>query len=128
MIEVISGSLPLLFLACAPALLVIHFFRPRLMPWPILLLCASCVGWALLVLSEHFDEIRYAHCLGRRSGQGAGPFEVIDPECPLTFVDGVNTYTSELGWLWALLYLTPWLAIYGVVQVILKRVNGARHA
>jgi hypothetical protein len=85
----------------------------------------------LLVASEHFHDVRYQECVEERQSEvreDGSLVEVVDPECPISFVNGVRTYNFELGWLWALIYLGPWLALYGIVELVRKRVRGAKHA
>lgn len=114
MIDLLAILSPALFLLCAPLLLVTRFLRPKLMSWWLLVACASCLGWVLLVVSEHFRAVGYDQCVERRFEEGLAD----DPECPFLFVDGVYSYNLELGWLWSLLYLTPWLGLYAIAHSI----------
>jgi hypothetical protein len=130
-IDVLAVLFPALFLACAPLLLVTRFLRPKLLPWWAVFLCASGAGWVLLVLSEQFDDLSYERCLEasvfRLESRPEGLTQIVDPDCPFMFVTEVYSYNLELGWLWALVYLSPWLALYGIVQLVRKFVRSAKH-
>ena len=129
MADALATLFPILFLACAPLLLVVRFFSPRLMPWWAVFLCASALGWLFIVLGEHFDKVSYAQCIERRFEDPDG-FAIGRnyPGCPFLFLDGAYAGNLEFGWVTALIYFFPWLAIYGVVHLIRKRVTQARHA
>lgn len=133
MVEVLAVLCPALFFVCAPLVLLTRFLWPRTISWWAVFLCVSCLGWVLLVLGEHFEDVRYQQCLERRlegpvetEVTANGLTEVINPECPFLFIHSVETHNSELGWLWALIYLGPWLALYGIACLVRKRVVGAK--
>jgi hypothetical protein len=108
MIDVLVTVCWVLFLGCAPLLLVIRFIWPRHMEWRVVLVFIASSGWALLVLAEYLAELSNLQ--------------------QLRFVDGKATHNLELGWLWALLYSAPWLIVYGIANVIRKRTAEAKHA
>ena len=119
MIDLLATLCPALFVLCAPSLLITRFLRPKLISWWLAVAAASCLGWVLLVLSEHFRAVSYDQCVERRIENGLAD----DPDCPFLFIDSAYSYNLELGWLWSLIYLIPWLGLYAIAHLIRKRMS-----
>ena len=127
MIHILATALPALFFSSAPALLLARWFSPKWFSWLTVVLLACCLGWVLLIANEHVQDADYEQCVERRFQRAVdGMTEKPDPECPFLFVHNAHTYNLELGWLWTLLYLSPWLALYGIAQLFRKRMRGAK--
>jgi len=100
------------FLVTAPALLLVRFIWPTKFPWWVVITAVAIVSWGSLVLGEHFSLVHESECKAQVVG---GAIE----GCPI--VDHWYTYNRELGWLKGLIYLVPWLALFGAVKVIRRR-------
>jgi len=112
-----------LFLALPPALLVGRHLWPKKFTWPITVASAAILGWTILATYELFlEQIREhserAYC---EQIKLADPADALALDYPCRFVHYAYSYNYELGWLKALIWLIPWLCIYGLVQFIMRR-------
>jgi hypothetical protein len=112
MADVLANAFWVLFLVSAPALLVAKFIWPTRFPWWAVITAVAIISWGSLVLGEHFVLLHESECTARVVGD-----TIVG--CPI--VEHWYTYNRELGWLKGLIYLFPWLALYGAVRVIRKR-------
>jgi hypothetical protein len=110
------------FLFCAPLLLVARLVWPKRFPWWAVILCAVCLGWALLVLNEHMNMLEVRACPEIQVGSE------VAQECPYPMIVDRSVYFLELGWSWAFIYLVPWLGIYGIVQLVRRHQANSKHA
>jgi hypothetical protein len=112
-----------LFLATAPALLVVRLARPARMPWWLIGILAASLGWVLSNLAVYF----YYEQLGALLAQAGGgaPQELIDEWQN----DGAKrVFAFMFGWLYGLIYLAPWLVAYGVLQAVRRVASKRRRA
>ncbi|MFM8359191.1 MAG: hypothetical protein ACKOET_11625, partial [Verrucomicrobiota bacterium] len=85
----------LAFFALLPAgILGLRFARPRFMPWWAVLPAVIGPGWAVLVFSAMLEE---------PSKGGAG-----------------HVGALFFGWAIMLVWFLPWLALYGLIQAVLR--------
>ena len=111
----LAEAISLLSFAIAPGLLVIRFFRPRILPrWAVLMAAAVLGGSAFYV-----SELLYRADMLQRFGAFTFP--------PPTDVSGVVVLQSPrpvdfvFGAILQLVYLLLWLVPYGVTQILLER-------
>jgi hypothetical protein len=111
-----------LFLALPPALLTGRYFLPKRFTWPATVISAAILGWALLVTYEfvgEYDNERYerAYCERLKLENPDG----VTLDYPCRIVHYAYTFNYELGWLKALIWFSPWLCVYALVQFLLRR-------
>src|SRR5687767_9355580 len=129
MINVLATVIPLLFFVSAPALLFARWFSPTRVSWLTVVVLTACLGWVLLVANEHVQDVAYEQCLEKKlQAPVEGMTESIDSKCASVSDHRVQMYYQEFGWLWTLLYLSPWLVAYGAAQLVRKRRGVAKHA
>ena len=105
-----------LFFVVAPALVLAHFIWPRRVGWWLVAAASGGLGWLLLVLSEHFTKRAWDAC-----EMTIVPGAMADSIGGCAIVDAFATYNLQFGWLKALIYLAPWAAVCGVVQLVQRR-------
>jgi hypothetical protein len=115
---VLLHILTVLFFAIAPGLLLIRFFRPRLLPRPALLVAAAALGGAAF----------YAHELVQRAEmtawvQRAGLFDpaAVSHGEGMVVLMGPRPVDFVLGGVLELVYLLLWLVPYGIIQIVRTR-------
>ena len=120
---ILSITCLVLFLATAPALLIVRFARPARMPWWLIGILAALLGWVLSNLAVYF-YYEHLHALSDQAGGGA-PQELIDEWQN----DGAKrVFAFMFGWLYGLICLAPWLVAYGVLQAVRKVASNRRRA
>jgi hypothetical protein len=104
-----------LFSVVVPLLLAIRFAWPRRMPWWVTFVLASGLGWVLINLTVHFSQAHTNDLVVLTGG-----FERASPELIEDWANdgGPRTFAFVLGWVPGLLYLLPWLALYGIADRI----------
>src|SRR5262245_60629219 len=113
-----------LFLATAPALLFIRLVKPARMPWWLIVVLAASLGWLWSNLAVSFYYEHLGDLLAQHGGVGSAPQELIDEWQN----DGAKRVFALLfGWLYGLVYLAPWLVVYGMLQAV-QRVSRRRRA
>jgi len=101
-----------LFLFTAPGLLGTRLVWPKGMPWWMLICLSALLGWALSNLAAYFYYRHLDDLLAATGGVDVAPEELVDAWQS----DGAKrTFALLFGWLYGLIYLAPWLAIYFVV-------------
>ena|SRR5262245_56400687 len=101
-----------LFLFMAPGLLGVRLVWPKAMPWSMLICLSALLGWGLSNLAAYFYYRLLDDLLAAAGGADAAPPELVDAWQS----DGAKrAFALLFGWLYGLIYLTPWLAIYFVV-------------
>jgi hypothetical protein len=119
MANALANALWIVFLITPPVLLLAKFIWTAKVPWWSIPLAVASISWGSLVLGEHFALVHESECTAQIVGD-----TIVG--CPI--VERWYTYNVELGWLKGLIYLLPWLAVYGCASVIRKRrgrVSGA---
>jgi hypothetical protein len=106
-----------------PALLLLRFLRPRWMPWWAIVLCAISLGWLFINLAVYFDQAHTADLVERAGGIERAPPELI---AEWASDGGPKTFAFLFGWVAGLAVLTPWLAVYGIANLLRTRRHGAR--
>jgi len=112
MTSLLIGLCSALFFASPPALLTAKFVWPTRLPWWLLVTAVAILSWLSLVLGDHLVQLRDSDCTSQVVGD-----TIVG--CPI--VDYWYTYNRELGWLKGLIYLLPWLAIFGIAKVLHSR-------
>jgi hypothetical protein len=97
------------------ALLTIRFLRPRWMPWWLLLPGVMVVGWIMVNVGLHFHYDHLAAVL-RATPNPSG--ELIRK---VTADGAPRLLALLLGWAYGLIYLIPWLLVYGFCR-LMKRI------
>ena len=106
------------FLAVAPALLVIRYFWPRILPRWAVLLAAGLLGGTAFYLREllqHADMMEFARRVGAFDHTGpilADGMVSLEMVRPIDFV---------LGAILGLILLLLWLVPYGIVSILRDR-------
>jgi hypothetical protein len=101
--------------AIAPALLLVRFFRPRIMPRSALLVLAAILGGTVFYIAA---RLQYAHMF-RYLGPTAFP---TPPEVDgMVVLQGPGRTEFMLGVLLQLGYLLLWLVPYGITRILLDR-------
>jgi hypothetical protein len=107
-----------IFFTCAPILLLARFCRPQRMHWWLLVLLSVAFSWLFLYLWQYFSQLRAHELLPPAVG-------VAPPELSYLWQGADDGDPREFalvhGWLIGILYLVPWLAMYGIANMILKR-------
>jgi hypothetical protein len=119
MYSILADVSLILSFAIAPGLLLIRFFRPRLLPRLALLILAAVLGGTAFYFVEFL----------RRSDwlQRLGPISFPQPAemAGMVVLQGPGRSEFILGAVMQLVYLLLWLVPYGVTQILLKRRNQA---
>jgi hypothetical protein len=113
------------FLVLPPLLLLVRFFAPRRMPWWLLVLLVAFFGWVFSNLAVYFHYEMLSDQLVAAGGMNEAPEELID-RWQSDGAKRVFAYFS--GWLYALIYLLPWLAAYRLAVAIRKKSVARRAA
>ena len=105
----------LLFLATAPVMLVARAWKPKRLPWWMLLSAVAGLSWLSLVACEHFSKLADAEC--------PPPLHVGSEvlECVGVLNDYTVSYSAPLGWLVGLIYLSLLLPFYGAFSYFGRR-------
>ncbi len=77
------------------ASLAFRFIRPRFMPWWAVMAVSILGGWALILVAAALSETP-------------------DRGAPKVFA-------LFFGWAYSLVWLVPWLVVYGIVQLVFRR-------
>jgi hypothetical protein len=106
------------FLALPPVLLLVRFLAPRRMPWLLLVLLVRSFGWVFSNLAVYFYYETLNDQLNAAGGVNGAPQELIDRWQS----DGAKrVFAYFAGWLYALIYLLPLLAVYWLAVAVRKR-------
>lgn len=118
---VLVDSVWILAFAIAPTLLLLRFFRPRVMPrWAVVVLAALLGGGAL-----YLDELVQRAAMMQQIGPVALP---APPELEgMVVLQGPGKTEFMLGALLQLTYLLLLLVPYGVTRIVLDRRKQASH-
>ena len=107
-----------LFLAVPVLLLAVRFLRPRRMPWWLLTFLAGLLAWIFSNLAVYFYYERLDDLLAAAGGVNGAPQELIDRWQS----DGAKrVFAYMFGWLYGLIYLVPWLAVYALAVTVRRR-------
>jgi drug/metabolite transporter (DMT)-like permease len=98
-----------LFLATAPLLLTVRFFRPRRMPWWLLVVLAGFFGWAFANLFVYFNHRHLGDLIAAAGGVNGAPQELLDR---WTNDGAKRVFANMFGWAYGLAYLLPSLGVY----------------
>jgi hypothetical protein len=120
---VLASICSALFFAVAPALVLAHYIWPRRIGWWAVAVISGSFGWLLLVLGEHFTERAWKAC-----EMTIIPGAMADSMGGCTIVHFFPTYNLQLGWLKALIYMIPWVAVFGVVRLVQRRRTAVAHS
>jgi hypothetical protein len=120
---VIANICTALFFAVAPALVFAHYMWPRRFGWWAVTVVSGTLGWILLVLGEHFTERAWGAC-----EMTIIPGPMADSIGGCAIVHFFPTYNLQLGWLKALIYMAPWVAVFEVVRLIKRRRAAVSHS
>jgi hypothetical protein len=113
-----------LFLATAPLLLAVRFFRPRRMPWWLIVILAAVLGWVFANLLVHFYYRHLDDLLTAAGGVNGAPQELIDRWAN----DGAKrVFAYMFGWAYGLAYLLPSFAVY-LLAIAVRRMQASRAA
>lgn len=107
-----------LFLAVPPLLLLVRFLAPRRMPWSLLVLLVVFFGWLFSNLAVYFHYETLSDQLAAAGGVEGAPQALID-RWQSDSAKRIFAYFS--GWVYALVYLLPWLASYWLAVTIRRR-------
>jgi hypothetical protein len=100
------------FLVLPAVLLCLRAARPAFMRWWLLLVLVSIGGWILVNGAIHFY---YAHLDDLLLPYGDHPPKDLMER---RSADGAKlVFGLFFGWLYGLIYLTPWILIYGFAQL-----------
>ena len=106
----------------APALLLVRFFRPQILPrWAILLFAATLGGITFYVA----ELLAYDEWMGRLGLYAPPPPAGLDG---VTVLAGPGRTEFMTGVVLQLCYLLLWLVPYGVTKIIIDRRKQRRHA
>src|SRR5262247_1339828 len=106
-----------LFLLAAPALLSVRFVRPKRMPWWLLGILAALCGWVFSNLSVFFYYEHLYDLVIEAGGVEVAPADLVDD----WQADGAKRVFAFLfGWLYGLVYLIPWLFVYGLFCLVIR--------
>jgi hypothetical protein len=110
------------FFVLVPACLVARYLWPKRFSWPLTVFSATVIGWLSLIgyelLLEHArerSERAYCEQLKLENPDGV----VLDYPCAI--VHYAYTFNYELGWLKALIWLSPFLCVYALVKYFVGR-------
>src|SRR5688572_8929417 len=107
--------------AIAPALLLVRFLRPQILPrWTVVLL-ATALGGVAFYASE---LLAYADWMGRLGLQLQAPPSGL---AGITVLAGPGRTEFMIGVILQLCYLLLWLVPYGITQIIIDRRKQGRH-
>ena len=111
-LKLLSTLCLVVFLTLPVALLAVRFLRPRWMPWWLVFPAVMVVGWIVVNAGVYF---RYEH-LGDVLRTTPNPSqELIDAATS----DGApRIFALLFGWAYGLVYLIPWLGVYGLSHLI----------
>jgi hypothetical protein len=124
MSAVLYNTLTAFFFLVAPALLVIRFIRPSLLPRPALLVLTGFLGGAALYIRELVQRAAMTELTHR-----AGHFDQVPPLHGegMVVLHGPTAMDFVLGGSLELVYLLPWLVPYGIIQIARSRRRAASH-
>jgi hypothetical protein len=101
--------------AIAPALLLVRFFRPRIMPRLALLILAAILGGTAYYIAARFQ---YAHIFRYFGPMAFPPPPEVDG---MVVLRGPGRTEFMLGVMLQLGYLLLWLVPYGITRILLDR-------
>jgi len=114
-----------LFFAAAPVLLGVRFARPKRLPWWLLGILAAFLGWVFSNLAVYFYYEHLDDLLTQAGGVNGAPEDLIDKWQS----DGAKrVFVFLFGWLYGLVYLVPWLVVYGFFCVVRRSSSPRRGA
>ena len=118
MSTVLDNTLTVFFFLVAPALLLVRFTRPRLLPRPALLALAALLGGAAFYARELVQQAAMNEWVRR-----AGLFEPAPPVYGegMVLLQGPRTVDFVLCASLELVYLLLWLVPYGIIQIVRSR-------
>jgi hypothetical protein len=115
---VLERAALLLFLVSPPILLGIRFLRPRWLPWPVVLPLAVLLTWVAANVAVHFRFEALGDELLRHGD--SPPRELVEQWAS----DGGKRMAALFfGWLYGVVYLVPWLGIYGLARWVQGRLT-----
>jgi hypothetical protein len=122
---VLDDTLIVFFLLVSPGLLLIRFFRPRLLPRPALLALAAILGGAAFYARELVQRAAMTEW-----AQRPGLFEHMPPAYGdgMVVLQGPRAVDFVLGAILELVYLLLWLVPYGIIQLVRSRRRATSHA
>jgi hypothetical protein len=106
------------FLVLPPLLLLVRFLAPKRMPWLRLVLLVAFCGWVFSDLAVYFHYEILNEQLAAAGGVNSAPRDLI-AQWQSDGAKRVFAYFS--GWLYALIYLLPWLAAFFLAVAIRKK-------
>ena len=124
MSAVLHNTLTAFFFLVAPSLLLIRFFRPRLLPRPALLVAAALFGGAAYYARELIQRAEMTEW-----AQRIGLFD----QAPAAYGEGMVVLQGPraadfvLGATLELVYLLLWLVPYGIIQIVRTRRRALSH-
>ena len=120
----LDNTLTTFFFLVTPALLVIRFFRPTLLPRPALLVLAALLGGAAFYARELVQRAAMSEW-----AQSVGLFDQAPPMYGegMVVLQGPRFVDFVLGASLELVYLLLWLVPYGMIQIVRSRRRAASH-
>jgi hypothetical protein len=112
MTSLLIGLCAAVFFISPPALLAGKWLWPNKLPWWLLVSVVAISSWLLLVLGDHLVQVRDAECTSQVVGN-----TIVG--CPI--MEYSYSYNRELGWLKGLIYLLPWVAVFGAAKALHSR-------
>jgi hypothetical protein len=107
--------------AIAPALLLVRFFRPRIMPRWVLLILAAILGGTAFYIAARFQYAQTFRYLGPRA------FPAPPKVDGMVVLAGPGRTEFMLGVMLQLGYLLLWLVPYGITRILLDRRSRRSH-
>ena len=104
-----------LMFAIAPALLLVRFFRPRIMPRLALLILAAVLGGTAYYIAARLQYAQTFRYLGPMA------FPVLPEVDGMVALSGPGRTEFMLGVMLQLGYLLFWLVPYGITRILLDR-------
>ena len=120
----LDDTLTAFFFLVAPGLLLIRFFRPRLLPRPALLVAAALLGGAAFYTRELVQSAEMTEW-----AQGIGLFDQAPPVLGegMVVLQGPRAVDFVLGAILEFVYLLLWLVPYGIIQIVRSRRRATAH-
>ena len=113
---VLASFCTALFFLAAPAFVASRYLWPLRVKWWAVAVGTGSVGWMMLVLGEQFTQRAWRQCEG-----SLFPAQMADSVGGCAMVELIPSYNLQFGWLKAFVYLIPWLALYGAIYLVRKR-------
>src|SRR5688572_27948107 len=121
MSAVLADATFALTFAIAPALLLVRFYRPRVMPRVAVLILAAILGGTAFYIAA---RLQYAHTFRYL---GPMPFPTHPEADGMVVLGGPGRTEFMLGVLLQLGYLLLWLVPYGITRILLDRRGRRSH-